>query len=224
VAIFADVHGNAVALEAVLADIERLGAEQVVFGGDLVFGGPAPQACVARLQALSIPCVRGNTDEWFAETGGTPADRLVAWARARLTPPARTWLAALPFDHRIDDLLIVHATPWSVSDLIPKDADQATLRRVLAAGRAAAVVYGHIHLGWIGVVPGMGLVVNTGSVGFPFDGDARASYAVLTRGPSGWSAELRRVAYDLDQAAAFPPDHPAGARWAAMIRTGRRGG
>ena len=117
----------------------------------------------------------------------------------------------------------MHASPWSVSDLVPKDADQATMRRVLAEGREAEVVYGHIHLGWIGTVPGAGLVVNTGSVGFPFDGDPRSSYALLERGPSGWTARLRRVAYDVERsAAAFPAGHPDRAGWAARMRTGRQ--
>ncbi len=223
VAVFSDVHGNAVALEAVLADIERRSVAQVVFGGDLAFGGPAPEACVARIRALGIPCVRGNTDEWFTESRRAPEDPLSEWTRAHLMPSSRAWLAALPFEHRIDDLVIVHATPWSISDLIPKDADHGVLRRVLTEGRAGVLVYGHIHLGWMGQVPGVGLVVNTGSVGFPFDGDPRASYAVLSRSPSGWTAELHRVTYDLDRASAFPADHPAGARWATMMRTGRRG-
>jgi hypothetical protein len=105
----------------------------------------------------------------------------------------------------------------------PQSAAANPVRRVLAEARAAAVVYGHIHLGWIGTVPGVGIVVNTGSVGFPFDGDARASYALLERRPSGWTAELRRVAYDVERAAAaFPPDNPSGARWAGMMRAGSR--
>ncbi len=223
VAVFSDVHGNAVALDAVLADIERQNATRVIFGGDLVFGGPAPEACIARVQAGGIPCVRGNTDEFFADSRHASGDPLLEWTRALLTAAARTWLGSLPFEQRIDDLLVVHATPWSVSDLIPQDADAALLRRVLVEGRAAAVVYGHSHQGWIGRVPDRGLIVNTGSVGFPFDGDPRASYALLTRGPTGWAAELRRVAYDLDRAAAFPPGHPAPDRWAAMMRTARRG-
>ena len=223
VAIFSDVHGNAVALDAVLADIERQQVDQVVFGGDLVFGGPAPEACLARVQALGIPCVRGNTDEFFADTRRGSGDPLLDWIRAQLTAAARAWLASMPFEQRIDDLLVIHATPWSVSDLIPRDADSILLRRVLAEGRAAAVVYGHIHEGWIGRAPDGGLIANTGSVGFPFDGDPRSSYALLTRSPAGWAADLRRVPYDLDRATVFPPGHPAPARWAAMMRTARRG-
>lgn len=223
VAIFSDVHGNAAALEAVLADIQSQTSERTVCGGDLAFGGAAPEACVARINALGIPCVRGNTDEWLVEGTTSPSGSIGEWTRARLSPASRAFLAGLPFEHRIDDLLIVHATPWSVSDLVPQHAGEPMLRRVLAEARAAAVVYGHIHLGWIGEVPGAGIVVNTGSVGFPFDGDARASYALLERRPSGWTAELRRVAYDVEgAAAAFPPDHPSGARWAGMMRTARR--
>ncbi len=223
VAVFSDVHGNAVALEAVLADIQAQRPDVTIFGGDLAFGGPEPEACVARVKALGTPCVRGNTDEWFVDSRRASGDPMSEWTRANLKPASRAFLAELPFDHRVDDLLVVHATPWSVSDLVPRDADTSTLRRVLAQARAAAVIYGHIHLGWIGTVPGAGIVVNTGSVGFPFDGDTRASYALLERGPSGWTAELRRVTYDVERAsAAFPPDHPSPARWAAMMRAGRR--
>ncbi len=223
VAIFSDVHGNAVALQAVLQDIEAQRPDRVICAGDLAFGGPEPEAAVARIKTLGIPCVRGNTDEWLTPESSTQGERIIAWIHRALSTESRQYLAGLPFEYRLDHLLVVHATPWSVSDLIPKDADQTTLRRVLSEARAAAVVYGHIHLGWIGQVPGVGLVVNTGSVGFPFDGDPRSSYALLERRASGWTAELRRVTYDIERsAAAFPPDHPDPAGWAARMRAGRQ--
>jgi predicted phosphodiesterase len=222
VAVFSDVHGNLAALNAVLDDIAAQRPDHVICGGDLAFGGPDPEGSVARVRGLGIPCVRGNTDESVVDA--TERDSTVGWARARLSTASLDFLAGLPFDHRVDDLVVFHATPWSVSDMIPKDAGVAQMRRVLGEARAAAVVYGHIHLGWIGRVPDAGLVVNTGSVGFPFDGDPRASYAVLERLQSGWSAELRRVDYDIDRSAgSFPPDHPAPAAWARRMRTGRRG-
>jgi predicted phosphodiesterase len=94
---------------------------------------------------------------------------------------------------------------------------------VLAEALAAAVVYGHIHLPWIGEVSGGGLLVNAGSVGFPFDGDPRPSYALLEKTPSGWRASIRRIVYDTDRAAAsMPEDHPAREAWARRMRTGRR--
>lgn len=223
IAVFSDVHGNAAALEAVLVAIDAQRPDQIICGGDLAFGGPDPEASVARIRTLGVPCVRGNTDEWLTPTSKAPPEGLVAYTRAHLSAPSRQFLATLPFDHRIDDLVVVHATPWSISDVVPKGADQPALRRVLAEARAAAVVYAHIHQGWIGQVDGVGLVVNTGSVGFPYDGDPRPSYAVIERASSGWTAALHRVTYDLERAAAsFPKDHPSVSTWAAMIRTGRR--
>jgi putative phosphoesterase len=222
VAVFADVHGNTAALEAVLGDIGAQRPDLTVCGGDLAFGGPDPEAAVARIRALGVPCVRGNTDEWLTPTSAARAEGLIAYTRAHLSPAAREFLGTLPFDHRIDDLVVLHATPWSISDVIPRHADAGTIRRVLADAGASAVVYGHIHQAWIGAIDG-GLLVNTGSVGFPYDGDPRPSYALLERGTSGWTAEILRVPYDLERAArSFPNDHPAAAAWAAMIRTGRR--
>jgi putative phosphoesterase len=224
VAVFSDVHGNADALRAVLDDIASRRPDLVVCGGDLAFGGPDPEGAVACVRALRIPCIRGNTDEWMTPASGGPAEPVTAWTRATLSRGSQEFLASLPFDHRVDELVVVHATPWSISDVVPKDAGPTQLRRVLAEARAAAVVYGHTHVGWIGHVPGEGLIVNAGSVGFPFDGDPRASYALLEGTAAGWTAQVCRVAYDVERAAArFPRDHPAAAAWAARMRTGRRG-
>jgi len=149
VAIFSDIHGNAVALEAVLADVRALAPQVIVCGGDLAFGGPEPEACVDRIKEVGIPCVRGNTDQWLGGSGREPGNAVGEWSR--------------------------------------------------------------------------GLVVNAGSVGAPYDGDPRASYAVLERGASTWSADLRRVPYDIDRAVrTFPADHPARAQWADAIRSARR--
>ena len=224
VVVFSDVHGNRRALDAVLADIDTQRPDVTVCGGDLAFGGPDPEAAVQRVMALAVPCVRGNTDEWLTPSS-TENDRIVDWTRARLSGASRAYLGGLPFDHRVDDLAIVHATPWSVTDLIPKDAGATQIRRVLAEARAVAVAYGHIHLAWIGEVPGVGLLVNAGSVGFPFDGDPRPSYALLEKTRAGWRAGIRRVSYDAEQAAAsMSVDHPDRESWARRMRTGRRNG
>jgi 3',5'-cyclic AMP phosphodiesterase CpdA len=123
--VFSDVHGNAVALDAVLADISAQRADTVVFGGDLAFGGPEPETCVARVRGLGISCIRGNTDEWLTDGPGLPDDALSVWTRARLSPPSRSWFSGLAFAHRLDDLCIVHATPWSISDAVFPDAERA---------------------------------------------------------------------------------------------------
>ena len=64
-AIFSDIHGHLVALEAVLADVAREGCEQMVCLGDVAANGPQPREVIARLRELNIPIVQGNTDEWL---------------------------------------------------------------------------------------------------------------------------------------------------------------
>jgi len=69
------------------------------------------------------------------------------------------------------------------------------VRRVFADTAAAAVAYGHIHIAYVREL-GDKLLVNPGSVGLPFDGDQRASYATLSVEGDRWRAALRRVQYD----------------------------
>src|SRR5258708_31692588 len=65
VALISDIHGNCVALEAVLADIERAGVDQVVCLGDVAATGPQPHAVIERLRATGCPVVMGNADVWL---------------------------------------------------------------------------------------------------------------------------------------------------------------
>lgn len=193
-----DIHGNLGALEAVLQDLDRLGPSQVIVAGDLALGGPQPAACVELIRRRGFPTIRGNTDEWLT---GNPTDTTdpIGWTSAQLSAADRRYLAGLPFLWRlprpVGDLVVVHATPWSIGDVVRPDAPEPLVTRVFAEAGATAVVYGHIHVAYVREVAGK-VLVNPGSVGLPFDGDQRASYAVLDA-DGRWRASLRRVAYDV---------------------------
>jgi len=199
IAVISDIHGNLKALEAVLEDLDRLMPAQIICAGDLALGGPHPAECVELIRRRGFPTVRGNTDEWLTATPKHAADA-VGWASAQLSDADRRYLAGLPFlwrgPHPAGDLVVVHATPWSISDVVRPDAPESLAARVLAEAGAAAVVYGHIHIAYIREVAGK-VLVNPGSVGLPFDGDQRASYAVLDAAGGRWLAAIRRVGYDV---------------------------
>ncbi|MBI3286567.1 MAG: metallophosphoesterase family protein [Chloroflexi bacterium] len=65
VAIFSDIHGNLVALEAILAEIERERVDQMICLGDVAATGPQPAETLHRLRELNCPVVMGNTDARF---------------------------------------------------------------------------------------------------------------------------------------------------------------
>ena len=64
-AVISDIHGNAIALDAVLADLERRPADRLICLGDSIQGGAQPAEVVARLRELACPAVMGNADAWL---------------------------------------------------------------------------------------------------------------------------------------------------------------
>src|SRR3569832_30020 len=69
VALLSEIHGNDVALRAVLADIRRHGVDQVVCLGDVATLGPSPQRTVDLLVELNCLCIMGNHDAFLLEPG-----------------------------------------------------------------------------------------------------------------------------------------------------------
>jgi predicted phosphodiesterase len=227
VAIFSDVHGNVRALEAVLTEIDTRGPfDLIINAGDLVFGGPRPREAMDLLMQRAYPTIMGNTDEWIA---GIEQSRshVVAWARRRLESRHEQFLRRLLPSYRIEPpggppLVAVHATPTSVSDVLDPEAPPNVVARMFGQAEAKTLVYGHIHRPYVRRVAG-GLVVNSGSVGFPFDGNPHPSFAILEPRDGRWHAEIVRVAYDNEAVAAdlLASDHPEADAFARRVRTGR---
>jgi putative phosphoesterase len=226
IAILSDVHGNAVALDAVLDDVRRQTPDLIVHGGDLVFNGPRPADVVDRVRELGWPGVVGNTDEmlWVGSEVAPPASRplfdvLRSYAADRLGPERIAWLRELPREWRHERLLLVHATSenlWQSPEAAAPDDELAAPYRDLGAD---VVVYCHIHHPFVRRIGSL-TIANSGSVGWPLDGDWRPSYLLVEDG----HVAVRRVAYDLEQeireltAANFP----ARSWLAAVHRNGRR--
>jgi diadenosine tetraphosphatase ApaH/serine/threonine PP2A family protein phosphatase len=201
-AILYDVHGNLAALEAVLDDARAAGARRFLLGGDYALFGPWPRETVARLQRLrGATWIRGNGERWTADPDEAPLEPVRAAARAcaaALGDETVAQLAALPEQAVIDGVRYCHGTPGSdLIGLMPEPAEnEATL---LADVRERRLVAGHTHLPLQRTAATGVELLNPGSVGMPFDGDARAAYALAS---DDGAIERRRVPYDHRAAAA----------------------
>ena len=198
-----DVHGNLPALEAVLADAVQTPVTRWVLGGDYASFGAWPVEVVQRMDALDDAVwIRGNWDRWQAgDSRDMPPTAALRSARedvaGALGPDVVARLAALPATHRDGDILFCHGAPNSDMDsFLP--IHEATDEALLGGVRAGLVVFGHTHLAFTRT-EGAVTLLNPGSVGLPFDGDVRASWAVLH---DDGSIEIRRVAYDVEAAVA----------------------
>lgn len=243
VAVLSDVHANLPALRAVLADCERRHVDRIYHLGDLVGYAPWPDEVVALIREEAIPGIQGNYDSTVA-TGhphcgcqyDDPRERELStasyeWTVAHTSPETKRWMGRLPFSmtvrplggHRGDGpvLRMVHGSATLNTVYWREDRSDRFARKMLRLLGAAAgdlVFFGHTHRPWQRLVDGV-LLVNTGSVGRPKDGDPRAGYALvdLSEAPN---VEQVRVRYDVEKAARAVVDAGLPEAFANVLRTG----
>jgi predicted phosphodiesterase len=198
VAVLSDVHGNAVALEAVLRDLDR-DVDLVVFGGDLTWG-PLPEETLALVRGLETPAlfVRGNAERALLEPSDEPTKR-ERWLLERHSAAAMALLGQFEESVvvEIDGLGPVrfcHGSPRSDEELVTPATPEERVREFGAYVPERVVVTAHTHLQFDRRVDELRLV-NAGSVGMPYEGRAGAFWGVL-----GPDVELRRTDYSLDEA------------------------
>jgi putative phosphoesterase len=205
IAVLCDIHGNLPALQAVLAEVEETGVDQVVFGGD-VAAGPMPVETINVLAGYSgrARYIRGNADRLMVEIfdgareAGQPTD---AWAASILSRDDRDFLNSfeLAVEVVIDGLgLVVFCHAGLDSDelpLITPATPEEVVAEALASTRGNVVVAGHTHMQFDRRVAGRRMV-NAGSVGMPYADQPGAYWALI-----GPEVDLRRTAYDFAAAA-----------------------
>jgi predicted phosphodiesterase len=207
IAVLADIHGNLQALQAVLDDLAKVAPDSVIVAGDFQNRGPQSREVTDLLFARGWPLLRGNHEDYVLRQseGFEVADvaDYYSWLPARWTAGVtRDWLAPirdLPIVTTVTgpngrDVLIAHGSPRSNAETVFPGTSEAATRNMLGSTAPAVFCCGHSHLPLQRQV-GSTLVFNVGSVGFPFDGDQRAAYGLLTFQHDRWRGELRRVAY-----------------------------
>jgi putative phosphoesterase len=243
IAVLGDIHGNIAALDAALADAKKRKPDRYVITGDLTLNGPRPGEVIDRVRTLEKSgalVIAGNTDLAVADgdyaaawpwLDDVPQTHIAAaeWAHEQLSDDQLDYLRRLPSERRLwdGDLLVLacHGSPGSMTAGLPTDLDPTVTVERVTRTDARVICCGHTHVADVREL-GRKMIVNPGSCGYAFDGDAAACWALLTL-PDGEdeepSAELFRPAYDAAAAAEEVAARGlAGDVYrAATIRTGR---
>jgi len=197
VAALADVHGNAPALAAVLADVAAESVDAIVFCGDLTWG-PLPNETLELVREIEVPThfVRGNADRMV---GNDESDR-GAWLAVQHSPESTTFVNGFPTHVvlEVDGLgptRFVHGSPRSDEECVTPVTPEERVREFMAGVPERVVVTAHVHVSYDRRVGDVRLV-GPGSVGRPYEGKRGARWALL-----GPDVDLRETQYDHEAAA-----------------------
>ena len=211
-----DIHSNINALQAVLADIERRGVEQIYCLGDAVAYTAFPNETVDELRKRGIKTVQGNCDKRIGEELPTsredfPDDesaRLAAifndWTIDIMTAMNKQWLADLPKELRFvaEDLsvLMVHGSPRRINEGLHRNMSDAEMLEATGSADFDILLCGHTHVPYHRVIEGRHYI-NPGSVGKPKHGSDNPVYSLVEVVGADVLVTSVEVPYDVDEAA-----------------------
>lgn len=179
IALISDIHGNFVALQTVLADIENRRVDQLVCLGDVACNGPQPRETLRRIQDLGCPVVCGNTDEWFLvpQTYDPNSEKerrlmeLLEWAMKQFSSDDISFMRT--FQPRVKlsldngrTLLGCHGSLVSNTQVILATTPDEKILTGLGDYRASIIAGGHTHQQMLRRFRDV-TMINPGSVGLP---------------------------------------------------------
>ncbi len=161
-AILSDIHGNLVALQAVLADLEKQKVDEIVCLGDVVGYGPRPRECL-RVAFDFRFTLKGNHEDAVLnrpEGFNEKARRAILWTHDALMvggeyeeEDRRIWnfLGGLPDRHQEGDTFYAHGSPrpgetFREYIFFLDCRDQRKMNEVFASFDGRVCFVGHTHI------------------------------------------------------------------------------
>lgn len=247
IALLSDIHGNPIALDAALDDVQQTGGvDGYWFIGDLTAIGFDPVGVLKRI--CNLPngiCTRGNSEAYLLEGVRPgfpdPAPQTEAEWRHQIEISrnfaftyGQVWqagygpfLAELPIEFRttLPDgtrVLCVHASPGKIDGKgFRPDQPEAVMRARINSAEADLVFVGHTHWPMNRLIGNIHLV-NLGSISNQSCPDLRAKYVILEADSTGYTIEHRYVHYDRAACLAYCQTHHfPGSDFVGMLAEGQ---
>lgn len=216
--IFADVHSNLEAIDAVIQSYKNESIDQYICVGDVVGYGANPCECIERVKSLSAITVAGNHD-WATvnlyslENLRFEAKEAIHWTRTQITQSERDFLESLKLIYKNPDLTLAHGTLDNPKDFNYMNNGYIAWESLRILGTKIGFV-GHSHVpgiftkgsgdkvgyrqdDFLDLLDTESYIVNVGSVGQPRDGNSKAAYCIYDTEEK--KVSIKRVSYDIDK-------------------------
>lgn len=228
-AIISDVHGNALALTAVLNDIKARKIDTIINLGDYFFGALQPEAVADLLRANPMTCISGNTDREILESFTKKSDKAdMERVVNDLSEESIAWLKSLPGTASIDSLIFAcHGTPESDNEYLVEKVtehgvfvynDEELIEKTRHINERI-ILCGHSHVNRVIYLSNNKIILNPGSVGLPaYLGNGKyrfamesmtphAKYAIITADGDAINIDQINCNYDWNAASQQAKEH-----------------
>ena len=237
--LLADIHGNFPALGAVAEALDPGSFHRIVNCGDSLVYAPFARETIAWLAAHQVVSILGNTDKKVIELlrgksfkkPRKPEKRIMYTTAAEALGKAeKKWLLGLgesaelliPSPEALETMKlgVFHGSPADPDELLFAETPDERFRELAGETDCRIVVTGHSHSPYHKHLAGIHFI-NPGSVGRMFDGDPRASCAVLEIG-TDVTVTHHRIDYPIDGVVTALRRERLPDIYAAMFRSGRK--
>jgi putative phosphoesterase len=200
IALISDVHSNIIALDAVLADVDSIGVGLILNAGDIVGYNPYPNETIERFKSRNIQSILGNHDKAVIRFNPVGMNKMAAeavlWTSKNIAAEGVDYLK----DLKSRSFMRIGAHLCGIYHGSPRDDDEYLYevdagRELLEMCECSILIVGHTHMPFIKRFDN-GMIVNSGSVGQPRDGDPRANYVLFDSDTGDF--QIRRVSYDVE--------------------------
>jgi putative phosphoesterase len=211
IAVLSDIHGNLIALNAVLSDINKLGINKFIIAGDHIIDCPHHNEVLEKVRNLNGYVIKGNREKYILnyhkgmhkEWIKHKQMEATVWTYNTMDEDNLKYIDQLPEQLNIslpqmDSIRIVHGSPFDISEPLFPDKHPERIESVLKGIKEPVLICGHTHESWSKVVHNK-LIVNPGSIGVPFNKNKCAEYAILTWEDNQWIVSHHQVKYDLKE-------------------------
>ncbi len=217
-AIISDIHGNFLALQEVIRDIDKNNIDHVICLGDIITLGLEPLQVLSAIKKLNWVFILGNHESALFDMNKALHFKIapavipvLQWCKSKLSPDDMDFLRSFKRKHSIPleshgELLCFHGSPQSNTDLITCTTDESKVEDYFSKYQHSFFAGGHSHLQMLRQHQGK-LIINPGSVGMPFLNTPQkgqspgimpwAEYAVIDCNEAEIAVNLKRVHYNI---------------------------
>ena len=213
IAVLSDIHGNHIALEKCMAEINKRDIKNIIFLGDYIGELAYPQKTMKMLQKIlkeyECICLRGNKEDYWLEqkrNGNSDWKKndsttgMLYYAYKNLTENDLAFFEKLPYAQSIcvKDLPVIaayHGSHNKVGEKLKSNTDNS--KQLFDDTDATIILCGHTHIRRE-CCEGNRILLNPGAVGMPLKSGGKSQFLVLTGENHRWEYEFVDLEYDVE--------------------------